>query len=72
MTKTEIRLASQRGKSYPIAKDSREKSKSINCIPNPSGVSAWHILECGVRVCVMYKDNKAFHWRPSQVKGEIK
>lgn len=70
MTKTEIRLASQRGKNYPIASGSQEKSKSISCAPNPSGVSAWHLLECGVRVCVMYKDNKAFHWRPGLRKEE--
>lgn len=52
----------QKGKSYPIAEGSNEKSRSVYAKANASGQSAWHLLECGIKVCVRYKDSKPILW----------
>lgn len=58
--KSGVAMAKERiGKLLPVSLGSKDKSRIVSCTPNASGVSCWYLLECGVRVCVEYKN-----WRP--------
>lgn len=58
------RLKAQHGIMLPIAKDSKQKLRSVTCKAAKSGMGAWHVLENRTRVYVLYKSNRPIMWVP--------